>query len=192
MVFDNWEQVLKNLETREIDWVASFIKRPHRQAHLSFSNTYLNVPTVSVRRNGRTGDAQNPALAGLRIAAEEGDVTLEMDNFSHAMLDASLTALHNWQQAGLDVSISLNLPSTYLGQANIADNLSLMAKQRDLAAEKILVEVTECSAVSHLAKVLENLARLRIKGFGIAIDDYGTGYSRRQHHARALRERIRG
>lgn len=107
-----------------------------------------------------------------------------MDNFSHAMLEASLTALRNWQQAGLDVSISVNLPSTYLGQANVADNLSLMAKERDLAAEKILVEVTECSAVNRLAKVLENLARLRMKGFGIAIDDYGTGYSTMQQLAR--------
>ena len=77
VVFDNWQQVLKNLETGQIDWVASITNRPQRQAHLSFSNSYLNVPTVSVRRKGWTGDAQNPALAGLRIAAEEGNVPLD-------------------------------------------------------------------------------------------------------------------
>jgi EAL domain-containing protein (putative c-di-GMP-specific phosphodiesterase class I) len=32
--------------------------------------------------------------------------------------------------------------------------------------------------------VLENLARLRIKGFGLSIDDYGTGYSSLQQLSR--------
>jgi len=32
--------------------------------------------------------------------------------------------------------------------------------------------------------VLENLARLRLKGFGLSIDDYGTGYSSMQQLTR--------
>lgn len=59
-------------------------------------------------------------------------------------------------------------------------------KERDLAAKKILVEVTESSPPSRLATVLENLARPRVKSFGIAIDDYGTGYSTMQQLGRML------
>ena len=45
----------------------------------------------------------------------------------------------------------------------------------------MVLEVTETIAMTHLARALENLARLRIKGFGLSIDDYGTGYSSMQH-----------
>jgi EAL domain-containing protein (putative c-di-GMP-specific phosphodiesterase class I)/FixJ family two-component response regulator len=104
--------------------------------------------------------------------------------FTRAILETSLKALRSWQQAGLDVSISINLSLSYLGQANVADTIHDMVKERGLTAEKILVEVTESSAASRLATVLENLARLRMKGFGIAIDDYGTGYSTMQQLSR--------
>jgi EAL domain-containing protein (putative c-di-GMP-specific phosphodiesterase class I) len=37
--------------------------------------------------------------------------------------------------------------------------------------------VTESAATTDVGVALENLARLRMKGFGLSIDDYGTGYS---------------
>jgi EAL domain-containing protein (putative c-di-GMP-specific phosphodiesterase class I)/ActR/RegA family two-component response regulator len=107
-----------------------------------------------------------------------------MNAFTDAILHASLDALRSWQDAGLDVTISVNLSLSYLGQPNVADSVSQMVKDHGLAANKILVEVTESSAASRLATVLENLARLRIKDFGIAIDDYGTGYSTMQQLSR--------
>ena len=39
------------------------------------------------------------------------------------------------------------------------------------------MEVTESAATCNIGEALENLARLRMKGFGLSIDDYGTGYS---------------
>ena len=48
----------------------------------------------------------------------------------------------------------------------------------------MILEVTESSATSDVGKALENLARLRMKGFGLSIDDYGTGYSSMQQLAR--------
>ena len=48
----------------------------------------------------------------------------------------------------------------------------------------MVLEVTESAATTDLAKVLENLARLRVKGFGLSIDDYGTGYSSMQQLSR--------
>lgn len=41
----------------------------------------------------------------------------------------------------------------------------------------MILEVTESAVASDLGNALENLARLRMKGFGLSIDDYGTGYS---------------
>jgi hypothetical protein len=41
--------------------------------------------------------------------------------------------------------------------------------------QDIVLEITETEAASHLGRELENLARLRLAGFGLSIDDYGTG-----------------
>jgi EAL domain-containing protein (putative c-di-GMP-specific phosphodiesterase class I) len=48
----------------------------------------------------------------------------------------------------------------------------------------IILEVTESAATTEIGHSLENLSRLRMKGFGLSIDDYGTGYSSLQQLAR--------
>ena len=41
----------------------------------------------------------------------------------------------------------------------------------------MVLEITESSVMGEAASVLNVLARLRLKGFGLAVDDFGTGYS---------------
>jgi EAL domain-containing protein (putative c-di-GMP-specific phosphodiesterase class I) len=53
-----------------------------------------------------------------------------------------------------------------------------------LEAKHMVLEITETAAMTDVAKALENLTRLRMKGFGLSIDDYGTGYSSMQQLAR--------
>ncbi len=48
----------------------------------------------------------------------------------------------------------------------------------------MILEITETAAMTDVGRCLENLARLRVKGFGLSIDDYGTGYSSMQQLAR--------
>jgi EAL domain-containing protein (putative c-di-GMP-specific phosphodiesterase class I) len=48
----------------------------------------------------------------------------------------------------------------------------------------VTFEVTESSMATHLGRALENLSRLRMRGFGLSIDDYGTGYSSMQQLTR--------
>jgi EAL domain-containing protein (putative c-di-GMP-specific phosphodiesterase class I) len=51
---------------------------------------------------------------------------------------------------------------------------------QDLDPAKITFEVTESAMAADMGKALENFSRLRMKGFGLSIDDYGTGYSSMQ------------
>jgi EAL domain-containing protein (putative c-di-GMP-specific phosphodiesterase class I) len=48
----------------------------------------------------------------------------------------------------------------------------------------MILEITESAAMTDVGRVLENLTRLRMKGFGLSIDDYGTGYSSMQQLTR--------
>ncbi|HKO88943.1 MAG TPA: EAL domain-containing response regulator [Burkholderiales bacterium] len=82
-----------------------------------------------------------------------------------------------WHQAGHRWPLSVNLSLNHLEQATVADRIAAMAEDYGIPPEDIVLEVTESLAAINLAPVLGNLARLRMKGFGVAIDDYGTGYS---------------
>jgi EAL domain-containing protein (putative c-di-GMP-specific phosphodiesterase class I) len=41
----------------------------------------------------------------------------------------------------------------------------------------VIFEITETMAMTEVAAALENLTRLRMRGFGLSVDDYGTGFS---------------
>ena len=41
----------------------------------------------------------------------------------------------------------------------------------------VILEITESAIMTDLSITLGTLARLRLKGFGLSIDDYGTGFS---------------
>jgi EAL domain-containing protein (putative c-di-GMP-specific phosphodiesterase class I)/FixJ family two-component response regulator len=90
------------------------------------------------------------------------------------------TAAHNcrrWQDAGIEASVSVNLSLHSLSDITLAERMVSLVEGKDLAPRHVIFEVTESAAASDLGRALENLSRLRMKGFGLSIDDYGTGYS---------------
>ena len=93
------------------------------------------------------------------------------------MLERTMEQSLIWHKAGHRWPLSVNLSLNHLEQATVADRIGQMADDYDIPPEDIVLEVTESLAAVNLAPVLGNLARLRMKGFGVAIDDYGTGYS---------------
>lgn len=59
-----------------------------------------------------------------------------------------------------------------------------MVQGHGLTPDRIVFEITESSLVSQPGVALSVLARLRLKGFGLSIDDYGTGFSSMRQLAR--------
>lgn len=41
----------------------------------------------------------------------------------------------------------------------------------------MILEITETAAIGNVGETLENFVRLRMRGFGLSIDDYGTGFA---------------
>jgi EAL domain-containing protein (putative c-di-GMP-specific phosphodiesterase class I)/CheY-like chemotaxis protein len=58
-------------------------------------------------------------------------------------------------------------------------------------AGRVAFEVTESAAMTNAAIALENLSRLRMHGFELAIDDYGTGYSSLQQLTRVPFDKLK-
>lgn len=73
------------------------------------------------------------------------------------------------------VGISVNVSGALLGLNEFCDYFSSLA--RFLDRHPIIIEITETSFISHLQHASEALQRLRKRGFLVALDDFGSGYS---------------
>jgi EAL domain-containing protein (putative c-di-GMP-specific phosphodiesterase class I)/FixJ family two-component response regulator len=89
-----------------------------------------------------------------------------------------------WNARGLVLSVAVNLSPRLLETPALVGELADLAAQHGLAPSQIVLEITESSVVAAHGAALSVLARLRMKGFGLSIDDYGTGFSSLQQLAR--------
>jgi EAL domain-containing protein (putative c-di-GMP-specific phosphodiesterase class I)/ActR/RegA family two-component response regulator len=88
-----------------------------------------------------------------------------------------LAQLAGWNARGLRWSVSINLSPSLLDDADLVPVIVDLVQRHGVAPAQIVFEITESSVASHLSVSLGVLARLRLKGFGLSIDDYGTGFS---------------
>jgi EAL domain-containing protein (putative c-di-GMP-specific phosphodiesterase class I)/signal transduction histidine kinase/FixJ family two-component response regulator len=103
-----------------------------------------------------------------------------MEEFTETVLKKAATCCRIWQNAGLDASVAVNLSLRSLADVTFADRMMQLVARQGLEPRHVIFEVTESAAAADLGRALENLTRLRMNGFGLAIDDYGTGYSSMQ------------
>ncbi len=104
---------------------------------------------------------------------------------AHALLDQA--TMHMARQTvdfvgtclseGLAVSASINVAMQSLANLGFCQELARTVEAIDLDPSWITIEITETDAMSDLAQVIENTGRIRMLGFNLAIDDFGTAYS---------------
>jgi len=103
-----------------------------------------------------------------------------LDELSWIMLSMSAMEAGLWRRADLRMSVSVNVSATSLADTSYADAVTQIVTGHGLDPSEMILELTETEAILNIAAALENLTRLRIRGFGLAIDDYGVGYSSMQ------------
>lgn len=100
------------------------------------------------------------------------------------VMHSALLQLSAWHARGLQLSVSINLSPMLLEHSELADDICSLLQTHGIAAEHVIFEITEGSLVTQLGVALGLLARLRLRGFGLSIDDYGKGFSSLQQLAR--------
>jgi EAL domain-containing protein (putative c-di-GMP-specific phosphodiesterase class I) len=109
----------------------------------------------------------------------------QIDELTWMMLRKSVGFCSEWRaKSGRDVNVSINLSVKSLVDVHFADRVIELVHRENLDPKNIILEVTESATTTDVGHSLENLSRLRMKGFGLSIDDYGTGYSSLQQLAR--------
>ena len=82
-----------------------------------------------------------------------------------------------WLDLGIDIEIGFNLSPRQFWQPDLAERVLSQIRSGGLDPARIVVEVTESSAMMDPDRAQEILWELHRGGLRIAIDDFGTGYS---------------
>ncbi len=97
--------------------------------------------------------------------------------FDMLVMRKAVEWLRDHKPTGNGPVFSINLMPLTLTQKDIASGIIAMFKNAGVAANRVIVEVTESQAFSDEGVVASNITQLRKFGLQIAIDDFGTGYS---------------
>ncbi|PQP02359.1 oxygen sensor protein [Massilia phosphatilytica] len=107
-----------------------------------------------------------------------------VDFLDWTMLEMSVERCHRYHDKGIPISISLNLAPETLAHPNFIRQVASTMQRHGVLPDYLTFEMTEKAILSFDADFIERLVRLRMMGFGLAIDDYGTGRSNLQILAR--------
>ncbi|MBT3702911.1 MAG: EAL domain-containing response regulator [Alphaproteobacteria bacterium] len=106
--------------------------------------------------------------------AEENNL---VDELTSLIIDLAIEQGASWLKQGLEIKIAINLSVDNLNDLDLTKKLEQKIADAGLQARNIILEVTESRLMVDITKPLEILTRLRMKGFSLSIDDFGTGHS---------------
>ena len=86
-------------------------------------------------------------------------------------------ACHWAQRQGEPTRISVNVSPNQLFQASFVETVRHVVRDCGLPPERLELEITENALVGREREVIARLQELRAHAFGVAIDDFGAGYS---------------
>lgn len=100
-----------------------------------------------------------------------------IDDLTRQVLGLALRQARQWQDAGLELRVSVNVSMDNLATLDFADHVAKAVKQAEIPFSSLVLEVTESRLMKNPLAPLDILTRLRLKQIGLSIDDFGTGHS---------------
>jgi EAL domain-containing protein (putative c-di-GMP-specific phosphodiesterase class I)/CheY-like chemotaxis protein len=107
--------------------------------------------------------------------AEQSDEVI--DQLTRWVIETALAQYRQLRQRGFDIRICVNVSGRNLRSLQFPDMVAALLEHGAVAPGAIGLEITESVATSNINATADILTRLRLKGFALAIDDFGMGYS---------------
>lgn len=165
------EEILQGLKEKQFE--------PYFQPKIDFSTKRLSGAESLARWIHPDHGVITP-YSFIQLLEEAGQI----DGLTFLMLEKAAVACRKLLDKGHVLSVSVNLSLVSLGDTELAPKILQAVLNGGTEPHQIILEITESAAMTNTAAALENLARLRMHGFGLSIDDYGTGFSSMQQITR--------
>jgi EAL domain-containing protein (putative c-di-GMP-specific phosphodiesterase class I) len=100
-----------------------------------------------------------------------------MGPLTHRVLQDAVAQAAAWRDAGLDLSVAVNLSPDTLLDEELPSTVERLLAESALGADRLELEITESSLMRDALRAAKVLEGLREAGVRVSIDDFGTGYS---------------
>jgi diguanylate cyclase (GGDEF)-like protein len=109
----------------------------------------------------------------IHVAEQSGLIT----EITMLVLDQALDQCRRWHDAGLELTVAVNLAFRSLIDCDLARDVDAALARHRLPASALTLEITESTIMADPQRSLEALERLAAMGVTLSVDDFGTGYS---------------
>jgi diguanylate cyclase (GGDEF)-like protein len=106
--------------------------------------------------------------------AEQSGLIRELTDL---ILDRALAACRVLHNQGWTVSVAVNVSPRTLHDPMLGERIAELLAKHDVAARSLVLEVTESAVMIDPERATASLLEIGSRGVGIALDDYGTGFS---------------
>lgn len=106
--------------------------------------------------------------------AEQAQLSTALTDY---VLTESLRQVGHWHTRGVQLGLAVNLSARMVTDLDFPDRLTQVLREYGVQAEYLTLEVTEAASLGDVDTVLDSFARLRVRGVGLALDDFGIGTS---------------
>ena len=144
----------------------------------------LFQPKVSLASRRVTGFEALARWSSPELGMVAPDVFIPMaerhgliDRLTVHILDTALAQLHAWHDIDPTLEVAVNLSPLSLGDLRLPERISEALDRNAVSASRLVLEVTEGAVMADYISAADILTRLRIRGIGISVDDFGTGHS---------------
>lgn len=106
--------------------------------------------------------------------AEDAGLMLPLTDF---VLQRTLEQINFWQSRGLDLNIAVNVPPNLVSDEEFPERLCECLAHHGVENKRFVLEITESVTEDDTPLLVHVLARLRLRGVQISIDDFGCGFA---------------
>jgi diguanylate cyclase (GGDEF)-like protein len=114
-----------------------------------------------------------PPMHFIPLAEQTGLIT----EITPWVVRAALRQVLAWRAAGLDMRVSVNVAMRNLHDPQFLQTIEALVESSGVPAKALTLEITEGTIMLEAERVLDVLHRFQKMGIGIAIDNFGTGFS---------------
>jgi diguanylate cyclase (GGDEF)-like protein/PAS domain S-box-containing protein len=109
-----------------------------------------------------------PLIEHTALSAKVGDWVMQQ----------GIEQLAQWQRAGLDVTLSINVSARHLQEPLFTQRLTaLVGRHKTPVAQRLVLEILETAALADMDHTGDLMQKCQEMGVRFALDDFGTGYS---------------
>ena len=138
----------------------------------------VDLATGSVSGAETAPGWHDPVTGWIGPAAFMGVLEAEglVGRYTEHVFDLACAHAREFARAGLDIDVKVPVPARGLGDPGLADRFAEIARERDADPRRIVCGIGH-HALKRDAAGLAALVRLRLKGFGVSVEDIGTAHT---------------